>query len=271
MPSRARHCNGPIAIGDTREEAKEYLRSLLPAINNNTAIYQPFDSSDRDLYGAILSYIHQGHPIGIQGVLVPSILNAIAYRVRMQSKALATFLTLAKADFISSRGLQSPVRFSGRDTENRSATICLLKCFDWFWRTNGQSHVSIPGGYDLAVVWLATMLKRGQRVTDLPSLMILICHLQTLGDPNTNVLASRFPRGTCQVRPGPNFDNKICFWLPHNLGREVDLRVVYERFDREYRRFEGLFSRFFGYSMMESPPHRKHRPRAGDGLMTRGV
>lgn len=201
---------------------------------------------------------------------MPRILNAIAHRARAQSKAFATFLSLKKAGIISLRGLRNPVQFSGTDTENRSGAIRSLKCFEWFWSTNREDHLSIPGGYDLAVVWLATMLIRGRLVADLPRIMVIISQLQTLGDPDTDFLTTQFPRGSCQLRAGAAYGGKICFWLPHNLGEKVDLRRVYEGFDREYRRFDSLFSRFFGYSMTENPPHRKHGARgAGHGLVTR--
>jgi hypothetical protein len=279
MRTRARHLdNGPVEIPDSRVEAKRYLRRLLPTTNGSTRIYHHMDSPDKVLYDSILGYIHPTHRLGVKGIATSNILHAVAFRVNKQSRALATFLALHDSGrgLISSRGLAYRVRFYGEDVECLSVIIRLLKSFEFFWHDEPSvDQLSGRVGYDFAVVWLASMIVRGAAIRDLERIMRRVQGLGTLGSYSHSHFLdmSGNPPVRGELRSAPAVAeqvDKICFWLPEGLDGVIDVRMMYEDFEREFNLFDGLYMRYFGYSLMDDPPHRHYRPRSASIVTANG-
>jgi hypothetical protein len=63
--------------------------------------------------------------------------------------------------------------------------------------------------------------------------------------------------GSCKALTGNHDWPVVAFWLPHNLGQDITLEMLYEKFDEElFIPLEDLFFRFFGLKCDSKTPYK---------------
>jgi len=207
---------------------------------------------------------------------IGDILKALELRARIQSSFFAVFLYLNDLCLVTFEGLQSPIALDGRnDDKDIASLVAVLGCFSEIKKYAGRDWADSFGfdtffeevpGYTTPLWWLATLIVRGAVVKDFDLILERIEGLAEFGSldrqkaerlwPKEKKLVRNLSAGLAKPSTGNRDSSVVAFWLPHNLGPELTLEIIYQSFDRKhFIPMEQLFFRFFNIPEDETSPH----------------
>ncbi|KAK0117820.1 hypothetical protein ONS95_012145 [Cadophora gregata] len=184
------------------------------------------------------------------------ILQAIMFRGKMQSACFSVFMFLQDHCFVTMKGLEKPMNLSSLQDDEIREVSDALSCFELLSDRNEYSFITYcTFNYLPPIIWLSTLIVRGALVRDLWTLFDRMSCMGELGPLDIERLPKVWPETRMiKVDEQAGLVNPLAtgngqpfsFWLPHSMGKNIDLHQVYKYFDADnFMAFEKLYFNYF--------------------------